>query len=154
MEDVEGGGMGYALTGVLNMPAGETFAIRASGFYRSDEGYIDSIGNNPIPDLQDPVGQHRRRHAGGGELNGDDTYGGRISALFQPSDAFSLNLTALFQEINSDNANRYEADAETLDPLVRRLRGLPLPPGVRRISSTRSTAQRSTGTWDPSRCSR
>ncbi len=116
MEEVEGGGMGYALTGVLNMPASETFAIRASGFYRSDEGYIDSIGNNPIPTLQDPSVNIESTRVEE-ELNSDETYGGRISALFQPSDAFSLNLTALFQEINSDNANRYEADAETLDPL-------------------------------------
>ncbi len=42
------------MTGVLNIPMGDSFAVRASGFYRSDGGYIDSIGNNPIPHLQDP----------------------------------------------------------------------------------------------------
>jgi outer membrane receptor protein involved in Fe transport len=116
MEDVEGGGMGYALTGVLNLPASETFAIRASGFYRSDEGYIDSIGNNPIPALQDPTVTIESTRVEE-ELNGAETYGGRVSALLEPSEAFSLNLTAMFQDINSDNSNRFEADPETLDAL-------------------------------------
>jgi outer membrane receptor protein involved in Fe transport len=116
MEDVEGGDMGYALTGVLNIPASETFAIRASGFYRSDEGYINSIGNNPIPALQDPTVTIESARVEE-KLNGAETYGGRLSALFEPSDAFSLNLTAMFQDINSDNANRFEADPATLDAL-------------------------------------
>jgi outer membrane receptor protein involved in Fe transport len=30
LEDIAGGGMGHALTGVLNMPASDTFAVRAS----------------------------------------------------------------------------------------------------------------------------
>ena len=101
VEDVDGGDLGYALTGVLNIPAGETFAFRASGFYRSDDGFIDSIGNNPIPTLTDPgvniVDGTRVEE----NLNGVDTYGGRVSALFQPSDKFSLNLTALYQKIES-----------------------------------------------------
>jgi outer membrane receptor protein involved in Fe transport len=108
--------MGYALTGVLNLPASETFAIRASGFYRSDEGYIDSIGNNPIPALQDPTVTIESTRVEE-ELNGAETYGGRVSALLEPSEAFSLNLTAMFQDINSDNSNRFEADPETLDAL-------------------------------------
>lgn len=116
MEEVEGGGMGYTGTGVLNIPAGDTFAIRASGFYRSDGGYIKSVGNNPIPTIQDPtvfIESTRVEE----ELNEVETYGGRVSALFAPSDSFSLNLTVLFQDINSDNANRFEADPETLDAL-------------------------------------
>ncbi len=115
-ESVEGGGMGYALTGVLNIPLSDTFAVRASGFYRSDDGYINSIGNNPIPTLQDPTVNIESTRVEK-DLNGLENYGGRISALFEPSDHFSLNLTALFQDINSDNADRFEADPETLEPL-------------------------------------
>ncbi|HEY7741077.1 MAG TPA: TonB-dependent receptor [Steroidobacteraceae bacterium] len=117
LEDIAGGGMGHALTGVLNMPASDTFAVRASAFYRSDDGFIDSIGINPIPTLQNPavniVGGSRVEE----DLNGLETYGGRVSALVRPSDAFSLNLTVLFQDIKSDNADRYEADPVTYAPL-------------------------------------
>jgi outer membrane receptor protein involved in Fe transport len=115
-ESVEGGGMGYAATGVVNIPAGETFAVRVSGFYRSDDGYIDSIGNNPIPTLQDPTVNIESSRVEK-DLNGLDSYGGRVSALFEPSDRFSINLTAMAQDINSDNSDRFEADPESLNGL-------------------------------------
>lgn len=117
MEDVKGGDVGYALAGVLNVPMSETAAIRASGFYRSDEGFTDSIGNNPVVSLQNPAVNIVDGSRVEDKLNALDTYGGRLSALFQPSDDFSLNLTALFQDIKSDNSDVVEADPDTYDPL-------------------------------------
>ncbi len=117
VEDVEGGDTGYALTGVVNMPLSERAAIRVSGFYRSDDGFIDSIGNNPIPSLQNPAVNIVDGTLVEDNLNGLETYGGRVSALFEPSDRFSLNLTALFQTMESDNADVFEADPVTLRPL-------------------------------------
>jgi iron complex outermembrane receptor protein len=117
MEDVDGGDLGYALTGMLNIPAGESFALRASGFYRADEGFIDSIGNNPIPSLQNPAVNIVDGTRVEENLNGLDTYGGRVSALFEPSDQFSLTLAALFQNIDSENADVFEADPVDFDPL-------------------------------------
>jgi outer membrane receptor protein involved in Fe transport len=116
-ESVADGDTGFAATGVINLPVGETFALRASGFTRSDEGYIDSIGNNPIATLTDPavnVIEGTRVEEG---LNSLDTKGGRLAALFQPSDAFSLNLTALAQDIESGSLDQIDADAATLKPL-------------------------------------
>src|SRR5262249_35314986 len=91
-------------------------AIRASGFYRSDDGYVDSIGNNPIPTLQDPTVNIESSRVEK-DLNGLDSYGGRVSALFAPSDRFSINLTAMAQDINSDNSDRFEAHPESLKAL-------------------------------------
>ena len=34
VESVDDGGTGYAATGVVNLPVSETFAVRATGFYR------------------------------------------------------------------------------------------------------------------------
>ena len=45
-----------------------------------------------------------------------ETCGGRLSALFQPSDDFSLNLTAFFQDIAA-TTRTFEADPVTLQPL-------------------------------------
>src|SRR5690606_39191053 len=47
LEDVSGGGLGYNATGYVNIPLSDTFAIRASAFYREDEGWIDTIGDTP-----------------------------------------------------------------------------------------------------------
>ena len=117
MESVNDGGLGYALTGVVNAPVSDTFAIRASGFYRYDDGFIDSIGDNPIPTLTDPnvnviEGTQVKKN-----LNSADTYGGRLQALFTPTDKFSINLVAMMQDMNSDAPNSIDADPTTLSPV-------------------------------------
>ena len=117
IEDVSGGDLGQSLAGVLNVPLSDGVAIRASGFYRSDEGFIDSIGNNPIPSIQNPAVNIVDGSRVEKNLNGLETYGGRLSALFQPSDSFSVDLTALFQKIESDSSDAFEADPVTFSPL-------------------------------------
>jgi outer membrane receptor protein involved in Fe transport len=88
-EDTADAGTGYALTGMVNIPAGESFAIRASGFFRTDGGYVESIGNNPIPALQDPSVNIVDGTLVEDEINETEVSGGRISALFKPSETFS-----------------------------------------------------------------
>ncbi len=79
-----GDGLGYSVRGSVNVPVGDTFAFRASGFTREEPGYID----NPLHGLED--------------INGGRVDGGRLSALWQPSDAFSLKLSALYQKTKGD----------------------------------------------------
>jgi outer membrane receptor protein involved in Fe transport len=108
VESVKDADPGYSVTGAINVPMGDTFAIRASGFYRVDEGYIDSIGNNPIPALQDPSVNVLDGTLVQEGINTVDTYGGRLQALFKPSDDFSITLMALMQNINSGAPNTVE----------------------------------------------
>jgi iron complex outermembrane recepter protein len=117
VEDVEGAGTGYAVTGVVNVPMSDSFALRVSGFHRSDGGYTDSIGNNPIPTLQDPGVNIVDGTLVEDELNGTDVTGGRLSALLKPSDRFSMDLTVHYQDIDSDNSGTFEVDPGTLAPL-------------------------------------
>ena len=35
----------------LSLLIGETAAVRLNGFFRKDHGFVDSVGNNPIPSL-------------------------------------------------------------------------------------------------------
>jgi outer membrane receptor protein involved in Fe transport len=117
VESVKDADPGYALTGAINLPMGDQFAVRASAFYRVDEGYIDSIGNNPIPALQDPTVNVLDGTLVRGGINSVDTYGGRIQALYRPSENFSINLMTLMQDIDSGAPNSIDADPDTLDPL-------------------------------------
>ena len=117
VESVEDADTGYAITGAVNVPLSDQFAIRASGFYRADEGYIDSIGNNPVPALQDPnVNVYDGTLVKDG-LNSGDTYGGRLQALYKPNESFSINLMALAQNIDTGAPNTVDADPTTLDPV-------------------------------------
>ncbi len=79
-----GSELGYNLRGSLNAPLGETFAVRASGFTRQEPGYID----NPI--------------TGADGVNEVTVSGGRLAALWRPSDTLSLKLGALYQDTKGD----------------------------------------------------
>jgi outer membrane receptor protein involved in Fe transport len=50
-------------------------------------------------------------------INTTDTYGGRFSALYEPSEKFSLLLAAQTQTIESGAPNLIDADPMTLEPL-------------------------------------
>ena len=117
METVQDGALGYSLKGLVNVPLSDRFAVRASGFYRFDDGFINSIGNNPIPSLTTPGVNIVDGTVIEDKINSFDSFGGRISALYAPSKAFSLTLTAQIQNINSDAPYIIDADPTTLKPL-------------------------------------
>lgn len=112
VETVEGGDVGYSANLLVNVPLGSNVAFRASGFYRKNAGFIDSPGTTSI----DPVGNMLTSDA---EKNINDSYvyGGRASLLFKPSDAASIRLTAIAQNIDADASSLVEADPVTLEPL-------------------------------------
>jgi iron complex outermembrane recepter protein len=82
-----GDGLGYNVRGSVNVPLGETFAVRASGFNRHDAGYID----DPLHGIEG--------------INDSDSTGGVLSSMWRPSDTVSLKLTALVQDIDTDGSN-------------------------------------------------
>jgi iron complex outermembrane receptor protein len=115
-ETVENGGLGYSMKGLVNVPLSDLFAVRASGFYQFDDGYIDSIGNNPIPSLTTPGLNIIDGTLVKKGINSHDTFGGRVSARFAPSPQFSLTIMAQSQNIGSDAPNTVDADPTTLKP--------------------------------------
>jgi iron complex outermembrane receptor protein len=74
-----GAELGYNFRGSVNIPLGDTFAIRANAFTREDPGYIDNVRN----------GQEG--------INEIEVSGGHLAALWRPSETFSIKLGALYQ---------------------------------------------------------
>ncbi|MBB3859377.1 outer membrane receptor protein involved in Fe transport [Novosphingobium hassiacum] len=75
----EGGSAGYNLRGSINVPVSETLAVRGSAFVRREAGYIDNV------------------RTGVKDANSSKVWGGRVSALWKPSEAFSVKLSGLYQ---------------------------------------------------------
>jgi iron complex outermembrane recepter protein len=98
-EDVDHGGVGYAVRGSINIPLSNTFAIRASGFTRRDAGYIENIS----------TGQR--------DINQVDVRGGHLSALWTPSDTVSLKVGALVQNTEG-NGNSVVDTNNLLQPTL------------------------------------
>lgn len=103
LEAVAHGGIGSNANALINVPLSSTLAFRASGSFRKDAGFIDSIGT---------AGSDLAKN-----INPTRVYSGRASLLFKPSDAANIRLTAIAQNIDADQSNLIEADSVTLKPL-------------------------------------
>ena len=131
VETTDGGGMGYYGNAVVNVPLSDTLAVRASGTYRKYGGFIDSIGTG---------GSDRDKN-----INDSVSYGGRASLLFKPTDAISLRLTALAQDIKADAPSIIESDPVTLRRLYGRLSQSQFVP---QFSDVKYRVYNGTGTFD------
>ncbi len=103
VENVRGGDAGYSGVGMINVPLSDTIAIRATGYYRELGGFIDSIGTGGSDIAKN--------------INGSKSYGGRLAALWRPNETFSLHLTAVLQDINTQGSTTVESDPNTLKTL-------------------------------------
>lgn len=107
VETTTGGDESYLGSAVVNLPLGETLALRASGFYRDFGGFIDSIGTGGA-DIES-------------DINSSKSYGGRASVLFKPSETFSIQLAAYLQNLETDASNSVDSDPSTGRTLYGRL---------------------------------
>lgn len=103
---VDGGKVAYRSNLVVNTPLSDTVALRMSGSYQKEPGFIDSIGTG---------GSDIERN-----INGARNYGGRASLLYKPSTTFDLRLSAVAQNIATDAPGTVESDPDTLETLYGR----------------------------------
>jgi len=78
--DTSGGGSNYSAAAAVNIPVGERFAARLTGYRRDDDGFIDNITTGADDD------------------NSYTATGGRVNLLWQATDALSINLFAIGED--------------------------------------------------------
>ncbi len=129
-------GVGTDTGFTLNLPVGDTFAVRLNLDYVDDPGFIDygyvvrEIGvSDPDPDFSDPadVSANLRREK---DADYEETLAGRIGLRWQPNDFVDANLTYYMQDqevgartINSDAAlgtGKYTSGLRVLEPNERK----------------------------------
>lgn len=93
LNQVDGGSMGGAARGMINLPLGDSAALRVVGYYTRYGGFIDA-----------------RREGGGIDQNVNDgeRYGARVALRFEPSDELAITPRFVWQRINSNGFNRQE----------------------------------------------
>jgi iron complex outermembrane receptor protein len=101
VEDINGsrhpGGGGRAS---VNLPViTGTLAMRASGFYQANAGYIDNIGT------------------GTRDANHSTESGGRATLLWKPADSLTVQATVLAQDIHSADQTGLTLNGTTLQPV-------------------------------------
>ena len=95
---IEDGDTSYAVKAALNVPIAEDVAaIRATGFYEDNAGFVDStvFGEN---------------------INENERYGGRISLLLTPMPELHIRLTAVLQDIEQAGNATVIFDTATDEP--------------------------------------
>jgi iron complex outermembrane receptor protein len=90
---VEGGDWGGHLKGAVNLPLGETAAVRVVGYHTLYGGFIDALSD---AGTDENVNDGRRT-------------GGRVALRWEPSPDIAITPRVLYQEIRADGFNRQEA---------------------------------------------
>ncbi len=98
-EGAESSSTGGSVKGVLNAPFGDKAAVRASGYFSDQPGFID-----------DPK-------RGAKNVNGARFSGGRLSFLFHPIDKLTVRVSAVTQDISSHGTSVEDINRVTLAPL-------------------------------------
>ncbi len=86
-----GGDMGGSAKAAVNVPFGDTAAMRFTGYYTSVGGFIDAVQ----PDLS--VNEN---------YNSSENFGGRLAFRFQPNEQLTITPRVTYQEVNSDGRNQ------------------------------------------------
>jgi iron complex outermembrane receptor protein len=119
-----GGGVGYDAAAAINAPlADDTAALRVSGFYTRDSGFVDNLAS------------------GHDDVNESNVYGGRADLLLKPTERLSLRVAAFAQDIDRDGTASADfglASGEPIDGELdqRRLRAEPFEQDFRLVSGT------------------
>jgi outer membrane receptor protein involved in Fe transport len=105
VSSVSHGEVGYLVRGAASLPlVSGQLAVRASGFYTRDPGYIDNVTT------------------GREDINRSVNQGGRVALEWKPSDAFSASLSSLYQRRQTDGLGAATVNMTTLQPVAGRYR--------------------------------
>lgn len=85
------GDLGGSVKAAVNVPLGETAAMRFTGFYTSFGGFIDAVQ----PDLS--INEN---------YNSSENFGGRLAFRFQPTEELTITPRLTYQEVSSDGRNQ------------------------------------------------
>jgi iron complex outermembrane receptor protein len=85
--------VGYSAKGAINVPMGDTSALRLVGYYNELAGFIDSV----YP------GRAKRE-----DVNSGEKYGARVAMLFQPSENISITPRIVYQKLETDGYPRID----------------------------------------------
>lgn len=99
----DGGDPSWDFNGHINIPVSDTLAFRAIGFYSHDGGYVDVVPSDTFrppehgsPGNNDAIVDNNQ--------NTYDVYGGRLHALWLPSDKWEVTASLIGQFSEADGA--------------------------------------------------
>ena len=98
----------YTTAATVNLPLGETLALRVAGNYDYEPGFIDAHGlmradGDGIPVLADPSDPDSSAvYYSVEDWNEQKTFTGRASLLWQPTDKFNAQLAYMYSDLDGE----------------------------------------------------
>ena len=100
---VDHGDEGYEVSGVVNVPLGETVALRVVGFSARDAGYIDNVLGTSLGGGFDNAAFVDK------DVNDVEYVGGRAALRWQPNENWTIDGSVVYQQLDG---NTYSEDDE------------------------------------------
>ena len=106
---VDGGGTGYDVSAMVNLPLSDKIALRIVGFAAEDAGFIDNV-------LSDSLGgTFDNSNVVDKDVNSAQTTGGRAALRFDISENVNATLGAVFQDLSTDGHGDVNGDMGDLN---------------------------------------
>lgn len=104
---IEAGAGDYSLVegkGMVNLPVGDTLAMRAVLNYRDRDAYIDNIWQpvDPAQTNPDPFNNYQQCKDCSGDIESPENYAGRVMLRGEPSDQFTWQLGVSYSKTRID----------------------------------------------------
>jgi len=115
IEHTDEGGLGYKASGVVNLPINDTMAIRAVGYARSLDGWVDNQGwlntydYTPVSEADATAAGFTGNYGETAEenINTEDTIGGRLNFVWEVGANTKLDIMHLFQTVEIGGLNNW-----------------------------------------------
>ena len=92
------GDSGWDVSGMINVPLGDTAALRIVAYHDELPGWVNNVGT------------HQK------DINAGEKDGGRVSFLWKPVESLSIRLTAFDQQIHTGGSATVDVNPVTLQP--------------------------------------
>ncbi|NIB40592.1 TonB-dependent receptor [Pseudomaricurvus alkylphenolicus] len=109
---MEGGGLDYRVDGSVNLPLAENVALRLTGYYLRDAGFIDRIvdpDGSAVVGGEDALNGDEYRNE---DINEDSTQGFQASLFWQVSEELMLQPQLMYQKTESDGPAFVDEDID------------------------------------------
>jgi outer membrane receptor protein involved in Fe transport len=118
-----GGGDNYDVSGWVNIPISDNFALRAVGYWSEEGGYVDNILGETLFSASDAPGLANHRLDTNERIAENDqgfyrTSGGRVAGLWTISENWNLLMTGIYQR--SDTSGHWDTDPALGDDKITR----------------------------------
>jgi iron complex outermembrane receptor protein len=116
-ESAEDAGDMYNVTGILNLPVSDTFALRGVGYYEDSDGWVENACRSGASPADCPAAAENGFTPNGADGSGHDYSMFRLHAAWNPSEQLSILASVIYTDEEQDTDENVPSGVLDLDSL-------------------------------------